>query len=186
MGHAWSGVVVAAVIGLGPLIPGPARADTVAATSHVRATTEEIRRILQAGLSTSPTFRRLVAALDDSDVIVYVEPKLARKGLGGYLSHAIVAAGSYRYLRVAVETAGPPHARVPLLAHELQHAVEVSRAQAVRDAESVERLFRTLAIPHGCSDSGCYETQEGTDAERLVRTEMSPRGRASLLMLAQR
>lgn len=186
MGCGWSVVAVLAGIGLSVLVPIRARADTVTARTHVRATTEEVRRIIETGLSASATFRRLVAVLDDSDVMVYVEPKLKHKGLGGYLSHTIVASGSYRYLRVFIDIGGRPHARVPVLAHELQHAVEVSRVREVHDAEGVERLFSSLAVPHGCGESRCYDTQEGTDTERLVRIEMSPRGRASVVLLTRR
>ena len=179
MGCGWSVVAVLAGIGLSVLVPIRARADTVTARTHVRATTEEVRRIIETGLSASATFRRLVAVLDDSDVMVYVEPKLKHKGLGGYLSHTIVASGSYRYLRVFIDIGGRPHARVPVLAHELQHAVEVSRVGVVR-------LFCSLAVPHGWGESRCYDTQEGTDTERLVRIEMSPRGRASVVLLTRR
>ena len=40
---------------------------------------------------------RLLETLDQSDVIVYVEPKLTRQALGGYLAHNIVTASGYRY-----------------------------------------------------------------------------------------
>ena len=142
---------------------------------HVRDAAPEIHALIQAGMAGSATFRALVSELDASDVIVYVQPKLTRQVLGGYLSHTIFAAASHRYLRVAIEIAGPPRSRVPVLAHELQHAIEVSRVRGVRDAESLERLFAMLALPYGCAQTLCFETEAAKNVERLVRLEMSSR-----------
>jgi hypothetical protein len=156
------------------LTAASARADDTPAP-HVRGAAPEIHALIQAGMAGSPTFRALVSELDASDVIVYVQPKLTRKALGGYLSHRIFAANSHRYLRVAIEIAGPPRSRVPVLAHELQHAVEVSRVRGVRDPESLQRLFTTLALPYGCAEARCFETQAAENVEKLVRSEMASR-----------
>src|SRR5438876_7440944 len=103
---------------------------------HVRAMEPRILVLIDAGLSRSATFRHLVAALNDSDVIVYIDPKRTRQALSGYLAHSIVVQGQYRYLHAAVETAGAERRLVSLLAHESQHAVEVAQNPDVRDAES--------------------------------------------------
>jgi len=142
------------------------------AERHVRATEPRILALVDAGLSRSSTFRRLVEALNVSDVIVYVEPKRTRQGLGGYLAHHIVAQGDHRYLRIAVETQGSQGRLVPLLAHELQHAVEVAQAPEVRDAESLERAFVRLAVKFGCGGTTCYETQAAKDVEHIVSDEL--------------
>ncbi len=74
--------------------------------NHVRASAPKIRALMNTGLACSATFRRLVETLDQSDVIVYVEPKRTRQALGGYLAHSIVTASGYRYLRVAIDVHG--------------------------------------------------------------------------------
>src|SRR5262245_22813454 len=81
---------------------------------HVRWWEPRILALVGAGISRSQTFRTLVAALDASDVIVYVEPKTTRQNLGGYLAHNITVAGSYRYLHVAIEIAGSNGRLIPL------------------------------------------------------------------------
>ena len=175
MKRTWRLSRTATAVGLAALLTAAsARADD-SPSSHVRAAVPEIDALIQAGMAGSSTFRALVSELDASDVIVYVQPKLTRKVLGGYLSHRIFAANSHRYLRVAIEIAGPPRSRVPVLAHELQHAIEVSRVRGVRDAESLERLFTTLALPHGCEQARCFETEAAMNVERLVRSEMASR-----------
>jgi len=109
-------------------------------TRHVRATDSRILTLIDAGISGSATFRGLVAILNESDVMVYVEPNLTRQTLGGYLVHNIVAQGRFRYLRIAIEIAGSERRLVSLLAHELQHAVEVAQTPEARDPKSLERF----------------------------------------------
>ena len=142
------------------------------AAHHVRTNDPKAFALFASGMSKSSTFRRLVAALDASDVIVYVEPKTTRQALGGYLAHNITVAGAYRYLHVAIETHGSSGRLVPLLAHELQHAVEVASDPAARDERSLERLFESLAITFGCGGTTCSETQAAKDVETAVLAEV--------------
>jgi hypothetical protein len=144
--------------------------STEESARHVRSTDPKILTLIDTGLSRSATFRSLIAMLNESDVIVYVEPKLTRQALSGYLSHGVVARGEYRYLRIAVEIAGSERRLVSLLAHELQHAVEVARAPEARDSEGIERLFRRIAFKFGCEGT-CFETRAANDVARLVEKE---------------
>lgn len=139
---------------------------------HVRAAEPRILALIDAGTTRSATFRRLIAALDESDVIVYIEPKVTRQALGGYLAHNITTAGAYRYLHVAIETAGSEGRLIPLLAHELQHAIEVAQSPDARDSESLERVFGRLAVRFGCGGTSCSETQAAKDVERVVGDEL--------------
>jgi len=139
---------------------------------HVRATEPEILALIDEGLSRSPTFRRLVETLNASDVIVYVDPKQTRQALGGYLAHNIVARGGYRYLHIAVEMRGADRRLVSLLAHELQHAVEVAQEPDARDEDALERLFAKHALKFGCGGTSCSETQAAKEVEEAVRHEL--------------
>lgn len=95
--------------------------------THVRTTLPEILVLVNEGRLRSDTFRRLVDVLDASDVIVYLEPKMTRPTLGGYLLHDVGGRGRWRYLRIAVDFHGAADRVIALLAHELQHAVEVAQ-----------------------------------------------------------
>jgi hypothetical protein len=140
---------------------------------HVRTAEPRILALIEAGVAQSATFRRLMTTLDESQMIVYIERKSNRQGLGGYLAHNIVAQGDYRYLRIAVETQGSRRRLVSLLAHELQHAVEVAQATDARDQAGVERLFAQRAVKFGCGSTTCYETQAARDVEYIVNEEFS-------------
>lgn len=142
---------------------------------HVRPIDARIRALVSAGLSRSETFRGLVAALDASDVIVYIEPRVSRHALGGYLLHNIVATGGFRYLRIAIDVEGGSRRLLALLAHELQHALEVARAPHVRDSEGVRQLFSQSTVPFGCVASHCYETRSAMEVEIRVRNEWAAR-----------
>jgi len=142
---------------------------------HLRASEPRILALIDAGLSRSAAFRGLVAALDESDVIVYVEPKTTRQSLGGYLGHQIVARGGYRYLRIAVETTGAEGRLVPLLAHELQHAVEVAGSPEAIDVETLQQLFVRLSVRFACGGTTCSETQAAKDIEHVVSNELKAR-----------
>ena len=139
---------------------------------HIRPTDPKIKRLFIDGLSRSPTFRSLVEALDRSDVIVYVDTKTTRPGLGAYLSHSITVAGAYRYVHIALDVQGARGRLVPLLAHELQHAAEVAAEPGARDLQGVDKLFERLAIPFGCGGTTCNETQAARDVEVAVRAEL--------------
>jgi hypothetical protein len=139
---------------------------------HIRTSDPKVSQLFGEGLSHSSTFRNLVEALDRSDVIVYVDANTTRPALGGYLSHNVVVAGAYRYLHVAFNIQGASGRLVPLLAHELQHAVEVAAEPSVRDPQSLDRLFERLAIQFGCGGTTCNETQAAKDVEAAVNAEL--------------
>jgi hypothetical protein len=143
---------------------------------HVRASEPQILALIDAGLSRSATFRSVVATLDASDVIVYVYEKRGREGLGGYMAHRVVARGGYRYLQIALETRGSQGRLVPLLAHELQHAIEIAQSPEAQDGQGAERAVARLALPNGCAGSTCYETQGALNIEYAVSAELKGRG----------
>lgn len=140
--------------------------------THVRATEPRTLALIASGQSRSPTFRQLVDTLNASDVILYVEPKRTRQALGGYLLHDIMTAGAFRYVHAAIDTTGADGRLIPLLAHELQHAIEVAQVPEVRDARSLEEMFGRSALQFGCGGTTCYETQAATNIEYAVGEEL--------------
>jgi hypothetical protein len=142
---------------------------------HVRSSDPKVMELFTLGMAHSSTFKQLVETLDRSDVVVYVEPKTSHAALGGYLAHNIVVAGAVRYVHIAVDVQGARGRLVPLLAHELQHAVEVSEDPSVRDEKSMDQMFERSAIKFGCGGSTCSETQAAKDIEAHVSAELKAR-----------
>jgi hypothetical protein len=148
--------------------------QTAAPTSHVRTADARIAALIDVGLARSATFRQLVDTLNASDVIVYVDTKQTRPMLRGYLAHTMSSAGSVRYLRVSIRTRGADQWLVAVLAHELQHAVEVAEHREVRDADALGRLFDRLSSRFLCSQA-CVETRAAMSIQATVEDELRTR-----------
>jgi hypothetical protein len=145
---------------------------------HVRGAEAWIDALVAKGIAESPTFKCLVATLDQSDVIVHIQRILARGGgihrggLRGLLSHQIRTHGNHRYLRIGVTWQGNEPRLIGTLAHELQHAIEVARVPEVRTRENVDKLFARLSGRMSC-DGDCAETIEALDVQRAVIAELT-------------
>ena len=139
-----------------------------APTRHVRTTDGSVRRLMRRGYRHSPTFAGLVARLQRSDVIVYVEdvPRLPG-GLDGRMM-MMPRSNGYRYVRIQIAVRGAPEDSIAVLAHELQHAVEIADAVDVRDSDSLERLYQRIGVRAGPQ---VYDTIAAQERGRLVRRE---------------
>jgi hypothetical protein len=158
-----AGLVLASVIGV---------AGQPVSLGHVRATEARILAIVEDGVARSATFRRLIETLDASDVIVYIGPKFHREALAGYLAHRLIVAGPLRYIKIALDMNGPGDRVVALMAHELQHAVEVAEAPEVRDSQSMVRMFERTSLDNACGGGNCDETKAAIEIQEAVFAEL--------------
>ena len=129
------------VLALSALADSAAAAQTGASlepSARVRPVDTRAAALVAAGIARSPTFRSLVEALEHSDLIVYVEIRPLR--IPGQMQ-LVASTPECRYLRVSVRTPGLDNHLVAWLAHELMHAVEVSRAPDVLDELGLRRLY---------------------------------------------
>jgi hypothetical protein len=144
---------------------------------HVRSAQPQVVSVIRDGLSRSATFASLLTTLNESDVVAYVEALWKMPpGLEGYLNHEVLASGGRRYVRIMVDIQLGHDRLIKIIAHELQHAVEVAQAADVRSDEDVRKLFERL-------DSGqcrrrCTETDSALDVQRSVWTELQAHRRA--------
>jgi hypothetical protein len=143
-------------------------------TTHLRATSPVVRSLIDEATVSSPIVNRLIAQLQRSDTIVYVEmtgsPEIPR-------ARTMLAAASrdVRFLRISISVLIPPMERVPLLAHELQHATEIAAAIEARDEAGIRQLYQRIGLGGG---SDRWETRAAAEVERLVRAEqVARRGR---------
>ena len=146
-------------------------ADRSPSGRHVRSADVRVQALIEKGVARSATFRHLLDSLDASDVIVYVAPKHSRPDLNGYLPHRVTVAGPYRYLHVMVDLLGAEDRIIGVVAHELQHAVEVAEAPDVRDDRSLTRLFARAHINFYCGED-CFETRAAIDVQYDVIGEL--------------
>jgi len=143
---------------------------------HVRSTDQEILEMVREGSRRSETFKSLVDALNQLNTIVYVERGVC--GFGHYaacLPHAITIGSGIRYLRVVIDSGRAPDT-ISLIAHELQHALEIARAPTIRTGGDITALFRRIgrspSCPRGVPD--CYETTAALAIGDAVLNELHP------------
>jgi hypothetical protein len=154
---------------------------------YIRSFDCRLAKAIASGLERSKTFRQLVERVGCLQGIVYIEAQYyvrLQTGivLPGALAHTVTKAGPYRILRVLV---GPHSGDRPIvvLAHELQHAVEVLESDATTETE-IDELFERIGVR---ASTGSVETLAARKVERAVARELSAaHGRESLRNVTSR
>ena len=143
---------------------------------HVRSDDASIRAVLRSGYDRSPTFRALVDEIESRPGIVYIEQavKLSRR-MDGALLHAVAGSPAMPFLRVLIKTNLAPDYAIAVLAHELQHVVEVLPAGPPNDGAAMAALF--AALDHQATDSK-FETEEARVITTLVLSELRAKRRS--------
>ncbi len=160
----------AALLLLATLVAADAASDSLPWT-HTRGMSSPARDFLRVATERSALVRALADALERTDVVVLFmfsnEP--ANEYRCPFLRFAS-AVGDTRYVVVQMYwTSDPPAMRIPALAHELQHALELAAAPDVRDEESFLRLYARIGWPSGPKQ---FETDQARWTEELVREEL--------------
>jgi hypothetical protein len=155
----------------GPALNSPARADghqTVPPAGdplrRVRPLGAVAMMLLEDGAARSPTVARLLEAVGQSDLIVYVATGML--SVPGRLDFACATPG-FRFLRITIDVPDAEPRLIASLAHELQHAVEIGGAPEVTGAATLARYYRQ----HGqriCGDEYCTKAAQRVAALVLV------------------
>jgi hypothetical protein len=149
------------------------------ATDHRRSYTTYARirpmqdvgaRLLADGIAHSPTFRWLVDRLDRSNVIVYIDVRPDMPAhLGGSLRFLARSATDH-FVKIQLNRQFQGRTLVALLAHELQHAVEVAESGQVNSVNDLRQLYRRVGVLTGPDQ---YDTVAAQRAGYVVRDELS-------------
>ncbi len=162
--QAWRLAVLAAVAAIGT------SHASAAAEGGVRPLQPRAARLLDEAGRRSESMRALVEELGRSDVVVYVDmdPNEVSRLEGSLRFRAVTP--ETRYVRVWLQPRRCDEALMPLLAHELQHAVEVARAADVRTARAFQALYTVVGTSH---TAGHYETRAAQEMTERVRQELA-------------
>lgn len=125
--------------------------------------------LIVKGVARSPTFRNMVSRLEAGDVIVFVELSRCAGSVPGCLLWAAPAAGSRRLLARVDRFGRSENELIALLAHELQHAVEVASVADITDESSFRHFFGR----QGWKSSDGFETAEARAITRKVFVELT-------------
>jgi hypothetical protein len=149
----------------------PSGSAAAAAGHGIRTSSANAKALVEQARRQSPTVEALAGELARSDLFVYVDFECCAPGRRGR-TNLLAATPHGRYVRVAVHAMLPTWERIEVLAHELQHAVEVARAPEVHDQTGMRALFRRIGWMVGPAD---FETRAAMDVERLVRADLGQR-----------
>lgn len=162
------------------LVTSSAVHANTALVSRVRAVDTVADRLVQEANARSPTFRQLVAALQRSDVIVYIaESDTLRGDVQGALRFMGSGAGDERYLRIEVrlEDLGSVlslRRAIATLAHELMHALEIADATHVVDHATFVNFYKATADQ---LRDDVFDTRAAVEMGERVYFEMTGRRR---------
>jgi hypothetical protein len=142
---------------------------------HVRFQNARIGEALDVMTDRSAAFRAIVAELDASDLIAYVDEGRCVPGIRSCL-RIFPTSGRLRFVRIHLDTRQHLATVVGQIAHELQHAVEVARRPDVVDGASLRALYREIGYRSCAPPSECFETIGAQDLEATVVRDVQ-RGR---------
>jgi hypothetical protein len=157
-------------------VQAPAWRDNLTALTftRVRSTEPYLIGLIFEGYERSPTFRDLVDFLQQTNVIVSIQPLPCAGGRVRSCLVGVRGSSQERHIWIKVDPRQTIRDRlVATIAHELQHAVEIAEHPDVTDASSVLRLYRTIAVGRcGRGLSEECETTRARVAERHVLAEL--------------
>jgi hypothetical protein len=144
---------------------------------HLRVLDQALKTVLDRGVAQSPTLQKLIAEIETTRILVFAECSMRLPyGVGGRMNF-VTNANDYRFVRIAVDCMLGERWQISLLAHELQHALEIGRNPDVADVESMESLYEEIGYPTS-REGGVrhYETEDAIIVQRAVEDELAGRG----------
>jgi hypothetical protein len=124
----------------------------------------------------SPTLRALVEKVEAEPILVFIEGDIRMpERIGARLSF-VTSVNALRYVRVDIDCTLSPRRQIALLAHELQHALEIGERTDILDTEDMELLYEEIgfqSFEHRSHKS--YETEAAQAIQRAVDDELGGR-----------
>jgi hypothetical protein len=113
---------------------------------RLRPTTKRLAVLIEEATARSPTFRDMVASIEATDGIVFIDEGNCSRGVPACLLWQLTQAARYRVLFVVIDTRRPDIHLMGSIGHELRHALEVLDDPSVRTTAAIERFYmRQLA-----------------------------------------
>ena len=142
---------------------------------RVRTDSRYLRLVIASGIERSPTFRRIVDRLEQSDLIVEVQcGQFTGSALAGR-TVLLSAQPAVRYLLVEIACPMTSTPALHIVAHELRHALEIADAPWVVDGPTLAKLYQDIGYPT-CGPTtesyGEFETADAVDAGDRVHHEL--------------
>ena len=143
---------------------------------HVRFLDPVLKELFDDGMQQSPTLRALVEKVEAAPILVFIEGDIRMPAYIGARLNFVTSVNGLRYVRVDMDCTLSPRRQIALLAHELQHALEIGERTDILDVEAMESLYEDIGFQS--FDSGShksFETEAAMAVQRAVDDEMGMR-----------
>jgi hypothetical protein len=138
---------------------------------RVRSESPEVAAVIRRASETSATFRGLIATIDGTDGLIYVDYGTCGHGVRACLVLNVQVAGPFRILHVRVESRRLDCGLMASIGHELQHAIEILSHPHVTSGAAAYLLYDRIAGQGTGLDNGRFETVAADRAGVEVRHE---------------
>ena len=139
--------------------------------NNLRTTDRRLIDLIDQGLARSSTLSDLVLQLESASVVAYLSRAALPPRLAGR-TRLMGTGHAWRYLSVEIDEKISPLDVLTVLAHELQHALEIAGAESVIDEVSLRALYRRIGVDSGGGAGKAFETQDAVDMGRRVHQEL--------------
>jgi hypothetical protein len=109
--------------------------------ARLRPTTPRLAALIEEATARSQTFRNMVAALETTDGMVFVNEGRCTRGATACLSFQLTQAGRHRLLFVFIDPRRPDVNLMASIGHELRHALEVLADPSVRSTATLKDFY---------------------------------------------
>ncbi len=143
---------------------------------HIRVLDPILKEFFDHGVQQSPTLRALVDKVEATPILVFIEGDIRMPTYIGARLNFVTSVNGLRYVRVDIDCTLSPRRQIALLAHELQHALEIGERTDILDADSMESLYEDIgfeSFENGSHKS--FETEAAIAVQRAVDDEMGGR-----------
>ncbi len=166
-------MAVAAMLGASRLSAAPESGatpiDLPAGHANVRSSSPVINAAIEAAMKRSATFRQLVATINASDSVVFVNEGDCGHGVRACFV-AVRSSGTHRYMFVKVDPRKRDCELMTSIGHELRHTIEVIGDPSVRSDAGKFFFYENIGRQ---SVGGTRETFAAMDAGNAVRSEIN-------------
>lgn len=140
-------------------------------TARLRPQSSRIAGWVARGLGRSPTLRALTERVERGDVVVYLEVAHTLDPDMAACVTWMAAVPGARYVRVSMRPNLPTSEAIAMLAHELQHVVEVIDHPEVESAAGLAALYQRIGHRTGYTGR-TWDTVAALRAGDLARVDM--------------
>ena len=143
---------------------------------RIRVLDPILKELFHHGVQQSPTLRALVDKVEAAPILVFIESDIRMPIYVGARLNFVTSVNGLRYVRVTIDCTLSPRRQIALLAHELQHALEIGERTDILDAEAMESLYEDIgfeSFENGSHKS--FETEAAIAVQRTVDVEMGMR-----------